>query len=79
MPVVSARERSAAESAAYPVVVSTVAQRLTADDYLAREDRRRSPNASGFDIQTELTANQTLSSPLLPGFAITVGELLPAT
>ena len=202
MPVISARQPSRARPRAYPVVVSTVAQRLTADDYLAREDRRRSeliegavvaneptvlhqrvvghiyaallhwtqetpgrgavslpldvrlddatvlapdvlwfagelaldapraprlpelaievrspgtwvhdigpkrelyerhglrelwladtasrtllvyrrsPNASGFDIQTELTANQTLSSPLLPGFAITVGELLPAT
>jgi len=38
---------------------------------------RRSPSARGFDVQTELAADATLSSPLLPGFAIAVGELLP--
>ena len=31
----------------------------------------------GFDVHAELTAEQTLSSPLLPGFAAAVGELLP--
>ena len=40
---------------------------------------RGSPDASGFDVQTELTADATVSSPLLPGFAAAVGGLLPAT
>jgi Uma2 family endonuclease len=36
------------------------------------------PEGGGFDVQAELTAAQTLSSPLLPGFAAPVAELLPA-
>ena len=39
---------------------------------------RRSREHSGFDIQAEVTAAQSLSSPLLPDFAATVGELIPA-
>ena len=39
---------------------------------------RGSRPAGGFDLQAELTAQQPLSSPLLPGFAVPVGELLPA-
>ena len=39
---------------------------------------RRSREHSGFDIQAEVAAAQSLSSPLLPGFAATVGELVPA-
>jgi Uma2 family endonuclease len=39
---------------------------------------RRSDPQGGFDAQAELTAEQTLSSPLLPGFSVAVGELLPA-
>jgi Uma2 family endonuclease len=38
---------------------------------------RRSDPQGGFDVQAELTAEQTLSSPLLPGFAVPVGELIP--
>ena len=38
---------------------------------------RRSDPQRGFDAQAELTAEQTLSSPLLRGFAVAVGELLP--
>jgi Uma2 family endonuclease len=39
---------------------------------------RRSREAGGFDIQSELTADESLSSPLLPGFTATVCELMPA-
>jgi Uma2 family endonuclease len=39
---------------------------------------RRAGEASGFDAQVELTAEESLRSPLLPGFAVTVGELMPA-
>jgi Uma2 family endonuclease len=39
---------------------------------------RRSREHSGFDIQAEVAAAHSLSSPLLPGFAATVGELVPA-
>jgi Uma2 family endonuclease len=39
---------------------------------------RRSSQASGFDAQLELAAEQTLTTPLLPGFAAVVGDLLPA-
>ena len=38
---------------------------------------RRSDAQGGFDTQAELMAEHTLSSPLLPGFAVAVGELLP--
>ena len=38
---------------------------------------RRSQQQSGFDIQAEVTAEQSLSSPLLPGFAAIVSELIP--
>ena len=38
---------------------------------------RRTREHVGFDVQAELTAEQTLSSPLLPGFAVAIGELLP--
>jgi Uma2 family endonuclease len=39
---------------------------------------RRAARGAGFDTQAELTAAETLRSPLLPGFAAVVGELLPA-
>jgi Uma2 family endonuclease len=39
---------------------------------------RRGEPGRGFDLARELTAVETLSSPLLPGFAVTVGELIPA-
>jgi Uma2 family endonuclease len=39
---------------------------------------RRSEPRSGFDIARELGADETLESPLLPGFAVSVGALLPA-
>lgn len=39
--------------------------------------RRTRPEA-GFDIALELGADDVLSSPLLPGFAVAVGELIPA-
>ena len=38
----------------------------------------RSNLESGFDVQLELAADAALSSPLLPGFAVSVGELIPA-
>ena len=38
---------------------------------------RRGEPQSGFDVQAELTAEQTVSSPLLPGFAVPVGDPLP--
>jgi Uma2 family endonuclease len=38
---------------------------------------RRTRPRGGFDVQAELTADQTLSSPLLPGFAAAVAKLLP--
>jgi Uma2 family endonuclease len=39
---------------------------------------RRQHAAGSFDVQTELEAGEQLASPLLPGFAATVGDLLPA-
>ncbi len=39
---------------------------------------RRVGAQGGFDVQTELEATEPLTSPLLPGFAATVGELIPA-
>jgi Uma2 family endonuclease len=39
---------------------------------------RRSQPKAGFDVALELGADETLSSPLLPGFAAAVGELIPA-
>ena len=39
---------------------------------------RRTRPQGGFDVHAELTAEQTLTSPLLPGFAVALGELLPA-
>jgi Uma2 family endonuclease len=39
---------------------------------------RRSGAAGGFGIQAELEAREQLASPLLTGFAATVGELIPA-
>ena len=39
--------------------------------------RRSSPKA-GFDVSLELGADLSLSSPLLPGFAAAVAELIPA-
>jgi Uma2 family endonuclease len=39
---------------------------------------RRGQERGGFDVQVELTAEEPLSSPLLPGFAVAVGELIPA-
>ena len=39
---------------------------------------RRQQAEGGFDVQAELDAGQQLASPLLPGFAATVGELLSA-
>lgn len=38
---------------------------------------RRSREEGGFDVHAELTADEPLSSPLLPGFAAIVGELMP--
>jgi len=38
---------------------------------------RREHDQGGFDVQLELAADKTLSSSLLPGFAATVGELVP--
>jgi Uma2 family endonuclease len=39
---------------------------------------RRSGPKAGFDVALELGAQDTLRSPLLPGFAAMVGELIPA-
>jgi Uma2 family endonuclease len=39
---------------------------------------RRGAGRGGFDVHAELTADETLISPLLPGFAAALGELLPA-
>jgi Uma2 family endonuclease len=40
--------------------------------------RRSRPDASGFDVERMLTVDDTLTSPLLPGFAALVGELFVA-
>ena len=40
--------------------------------------RRSGIEGGGFDVQAELEARKQLESPLLPGFAATVGELIPA-
>ena len=37
--------------------------------------RRSEPNAPHFDVSLELTADDTLTSPLLPGFALAVGAI----
>lgn len=37
--------------------------------------QRSQPNAPLFDVSLELTAGDTLTSPLLPGFALAVGEI----
>jgi Uma2 family endonuclease len=39
---------------------------------------RRSQPKAGFDVALELRADETLHSSLLPGFAVVVGELIPA-
>jgi len=39
---------------------------------------RRSRPDAGFDVALELGADETLTSPLLPGFAVPVGDLLSA-
>jgi Uma2 family endonuclease len=39
---------------------------------------RRSQPKAGFDVALELGADATLRSPLLPGFAVAIGELIPA-
>jgi Uma2 family endonuclease len=39
---------------------------------------RRGRGDRGFDVQAELEAGERLSSPLLSGFAASVGELIPA-
>jgi Uma2 family endonuclease len=39
---------------------------------------RRSGPKAGFDVSLELGADEALSSPLLPGFAEAVAELIPA-
>ena len=39
---------------------------------------RRSRPEAGFDVALELAADDTLTSPLLPGFAVPVGDLLLA-
>ena len=39
---------------------------------------RRSGPGTGFDVSRELGADEPLSSPLLVGFAVVVGELIPA-
>ena len=38
--------------------------------------RRSEPRSSAFDVALELGPQDTLSSPLLPGFAVAVGDLL---
>lgn len=81
-----------------------VAQRMTADAYLAQEFdevrsergglperwlvdtaadvvlvfRRSSPKAATFDIALELTIEDELTSPLLPGFALPLRDLFAA-
>jgi len=37
--------------------------------------RRSSPEAAHFDVSIELAAGETLTSPLLPGFAVAVAEI----
>ena len=37
--------------------------------------RRSKPDAQDFDVSLELTAADTLTSPLLPGFSLPVGEI----
>ncbi|MBA3746332.1 MAG: Uma2 family endonuclease [Solirubrobacterales bacterium] len=40
--------------------------------------RRSKPDAPRFDVSLELTATDTLTSPLLPGFSLPVGEIFAA-
>ena len=50
-------------------LVDTVAERVLVF-------RRSSPHAATFDIALELARDESLSSPLLAGFALAIGELL---
>jgi len=40
--------------------------------------RRSAPAGPQFDVSAELSAGETLASPLLPGFALAVGEIFAA-
>ena len=40
--------------------------------------RRSRPKVRGFDVSLQLTRDDTLTSPLLPGFALVLAELFPA-
>ena len=40
--------------------------------------RRSKPDAQDFDVSLELTTAETLTSPLLPGFSLPVGEIFEA-
>jgi len=40
--------------------------------------RRSAPAGPQFDVRAELSAGETLASPLLPGFALAVGEIFAA-
>ena len=40
--------------------------------------RRSEPDAPSFDVSLELTTDETLTSPLLPGFSLLVGEIFAA-
>jgi hypothetical protein len=40
--------------------------------------RRSDPKRPDFDVALELTPEETLTSPLLPGFALPLVELYPA-
>ena len=56
-----------------------VAEPMTAEEYLAADEvlafRRSKPDAPSFDVALELTHDETLSSPLLPGFAVALDAL----
>ena len=39
---------------------------------------RRGQERGGFSVQLEMTADERLRSPLLPGFSVAIGELMPA-
>ena len=41
--------------------------------------RRSARDAPAFDVALELSREQSLSSPLLPGFSLALAELLPAS
>lgn len=38
-------------------------------------DRRSSPEAGEFDVALELSAAESLTTPLIPGFILDLGEL----